>query len=156
MALSGGGAPEGKLEDEDGRKDESATEGDLGEETGEVHRDGVMSSPNGRGLAAGFAGFLDHGGEAVEFFVADFIGCGIEEGGNEFFAGAFEEVFEELGEDGLAGLGGGDDGLVDVTRAVCAVGKDAFFFHDAEEGANGRVAGRCGEAGLDFGGGAFA
>jgi len=108
------------------------------------------------GLLALLARLLDEAGEALEFFVADSLGFWVKESGDEFFAGTAEHGLEDLSEDGLAGLGGGDGGLENVARAVGRVGEDAFLLHDAEEGADGGIAGGGGEAALDFGGGALA
>ena len=101
------------------------------------------------------AGFGNQRFHALQFLFGNGGAVVAEESGHGAGGRAFKERVEDVAEGGAAGVGRGDDGEVDVAWAVFAVADVAFVFEDAEEGADGGVAGGAGEFGLDFEGGGF-
>jgi len=99
----------------------------------------------------------EDGFEAFEFGGGEFAAVFAEKGGHGPGSGAVKECIEHVTEGAAAGDVGTLDGEIDIAGAFFAVLDVAFVFEDAEEGADGGVAGGVGDVGLDLlGGGLFA
>jgi hypothetical protein len=101
-------------------------------------------------------GGSDDGFETLQLIGGNFAAVGIDQRGDRVRERALEEGLEHALERRAAGGGARLGGEEDVARAVRAMSQMAFFFEDAEERADGRIAGRIGQSGGDLGRGGFA
>ena len=103
-----------------------------------------------------FTSLLDDGLQALEFVLGELAVLGIDERSDGVGEGAVEEGVEHFLQGGAAHLLARLSGHEDVARAVLAVLQRTLFLQDAQQGADGGVAGRIRQCGLDFSGGGFA
>ncbi len=99
---------------------------------------------------------LDEFTDVGDFFFAELLVGGVEEGCHEVFGFAFEEGAEEVFEGSAFGLSLGDDRAVKIAASFLGMFDHVLVFEGGEEGPHGGVGGRVGELVLDVLGGGFA
>ncbi len=86
-------------------------------------------------------GLFDDGFEALQFFGGQLAVLSIHQSRHGIGEGAFKERVQDAGERGFAGLFPGNGGRKNIARTILAVFEDALFLQDAQQGADGGVAG---------------